>query len=107
MLKRLFIGFQKGLSVPSLPEHIIKLQNNVFIRILRVLGGISILLLITKKLNYLGDGNLYLISLFICLLFSIIFSIYLMYINYYRIKHIYKVLKNKVINNIYPTFKLF
>jgi|ERR1700675_487802 len=91
IMNRLLIGFKKGLSVPTLPDHIIVLQNNVFIRILRVLGGLSVILIVTHKLNFLGNGILYIICLSICTILTFMFTIYLLYINYYRIKHMYKV----------------
>jgi len=67
------------------------LQLNPFIRILRVLGGVSIILLLTHKLEVLGSGLLYKTALYICFILTIIFNVYLMYVNYYRIKHMYKV----------------
>jgi hypothetical protein len=91
IIKRLLIGLKKELSVPTLPAHIIVLQNNVFIRILRVLGGISVILIVTHKLNFLGNGIIYIICLGICTILTFMFTIYLLYINYYRIKHMFKV----------------
>ena len=43
ILKRLFVGFNKGYKIPTLPENIIKIHNYPIIRIFRVLGGISTL----------------------------------------------------------------
>lgn len=45
---RFFIGVKKGIFTP-LPNHIIQLNNNPIIRIFRVLGGISILLILTHR----------------------------------------------------------
>jgi len=97
IFQRLIIGLKKGWITPTLPNHIITLQNNIFIRFLRVLGDISIILLITHRLEFLGNGILYKICLIICIVISLMFSIYLLYINYYRIKHMYKVLINNEI----------
>jgi hypothetical protein len=91
---RLFIGFKKGLLTPTLPDHIMVLQKNVFIRFIRVLGGISIILIVTHRLEVLGSGLLYEVCLYLCVFFSIIFNIYLMYVNYHRIKYMYKVFKS-------------
>jgi len=110
IFQRLVLGFKKGWSTPTLPNHIIKLQNNVFIRFLRVLGGISIILIITHRLEILGNGILYNICLIICIVFSLIFSIYLLYVNYHRIKHMYKILKNDEIeirNSPFDRFATF
>lgn len=94
LLKRIFSGFKKGLITPNLPSEILKLQNNPIIRILRVLGGISIILILTHKLDVLGSGLLYLTALYLCLIISILFCIYLMYVNFHRIKYMYKVLNS-------------
>lgn len=95
IFQSLFLGLKKGWSTPTLPSQLLTLHNNVFIRFLRVSGGISIILIITHRLDFLGKGLLYLICLVICLVFSFIYSLYLIYINYHRIKHMYKTLKNR------------
>ena len=43
LLTRFVVGVKKGLITPTLPAHILNLQNNVFIRLLRVIGGLSII----------------------------------------------------------------
>ena len=43
--------------------------------VLRVLGDISVLLFISHRLNYLGDVNLYFISLVVCVILYIMFNI--------------------------------
>jgi hypothetical protein len=47
----------KGLFTPSL--HIINLQKNPLIRLFRVLSGIHIILILTKRLNYIENKLLY------------------------------------------------
>lgn len=89
---RFFIGVKKGLFTPTLPNHIILLNNNPIIRILRVLGGISILLILTHRL--FGNGLLYFTALVLCTVLAIIFSFYLIFLTYHRIKHMIKVLKS-------------
>lgn len=93
LIKRFLIGAKKGLITTTFPAHIILFQKNVFIRILRVLGGISIILIITKRLEMLG--SYYLPVFIICFIISIIFSFYLIYITIYRIIHIYKNFNSK------------
>ena len=89
--RRFLIGFKKGLLTPNLPEHVLDLQNNPYIRILRVTGGISIILILTHKLDgYAGNGLLYIICLWLCAIISIMFTIYLLYVSYHRIIYIYK-----------------
>lgn len=84
------IGLKKGWKTPTLPKNLLDLQSNPLIRIFRVIGGISALSILTNKINYFNESFLYL-AIFIC----IIYSIYLFYITYYRIKHIFYLLKSK------------
>ena len=54
----IYLGIKKGYNMPTLPQNIIDFQNKLIIRIIRVLGGLSIILLISKKLNTIFSGNL-------------------------------------------------
>jgi hypothetical protein len=88
--KRLKIGISKGWNTPTLPQHLLTLQLHPLIRIFRVIGGISILLILTKRVNYFNSFVLYLV-----VLISIFYTFYILYISYYRLKHIYKIMKSK------------
>ena len=46
-LKSVWLGIKLGLKMPSLPDNVNKYHNNPLTRIFRVLGGISILLLLS------------------------------------------------------------
>lgn len=94
IIYRFYIGVKKGLFTPTLPNHIILLNKNPFIRIFRVLGGISILLILTHRLDYLGAGLLYFYGLSVCTLLAFLFSLYLIFLTYHRIKHMIKVLNS-------------
>jgi len=94
IISRFFIGVKKGLFTPTLPKHIIQLNNNPIIRIFRVLSGISILLVLTHRLDYFGEGLLYFSALVLCTVLSFLFSLYLIFLTYHRIKHMIKVLKS-------------
>ena len=87
---RLKIGIIKGFETPNLPMHIIKLQLHPLIRIFRVLSGISLLLILTKKIY-----NFHEVFLYLAVFNSIMFFVYHLYISYYRIKHIKSIIKNK------------
>ena len=89
ILTRIWSGIKLGWNTPTLPEHILKLQLHPLIRILRVLGGISTVLILTKKSLVFPSFFLY-----IFLILSIMFFIYHTYISYYRIIHMYKTLKS-------------
>ena len=69
IFQRLKIGFKKGFLTPTIPENIIVLNKNPLIRILRFLGGLSTILVISHKLEVLGNGLLYDISLYFCFCF--------------------------------------
>jgi hypothetical protein len=89
VLKRILIGFKKANSIPTLPDHIIKLQAHPTIRVFRVIGGISFLTMISKNLlNY----NIYLYI--IVYIVSIVFTIYQFYILYFRFKQFITILKS-------------
>lgn len=64
------------------------------VRIFRVLGGISILLILTHRLDYLGDGLLYFSVLALCTVLVFLFSLYLIFLTYHRIKDMIKVFKS-------------
>ena len=48
-------GILKGFSIPLLPDSINKVYNLPLIRVLRVIGGFSAILVITKSYTYLPD----------------------------------------------------
>lgn len=108
IIKRFFIGVKRGFTTPTVPIHIIKLQKNVFIRILRVLGGISIILILTKRLEMFGSYSFP--ALCVCLVISFMFSLYLIYITGHRIIHIYKNVNSKdldIRNSPYDKFATY
>ena len=88
--ERFLIGIKKGWQTETLPSHIVKLQLNPLIRIFRVLGGISILGIWTKGWIHLNKYALYL-----AIAISFLYCLYLIYISYNRVLHMYKVFKNK------------
>jgi hypothetical protein len=87
--QRIIYGLKLGWNTPTLPENILKFQKHPLIRILRVLGGISTILILTKKSLLFPSFFLY-----IFLLLTFAFFIYHIYISYHRIIHMYKVLKS-------------
>jgi disulfide bond formation protein DsbB len=84
-------GIILGFQTPSLPDNVLKFTNLPIIRIFRVLGGISILLLLSNKLPTKGFS---LVIIFIALLISILFLIYQLVLIYYRIIQIIKIWKS-------------
>ena len=90
IVQSICIGLKKGWETPTLPDNILKLQLHPLIRIIRFLGGSSLLLILSKKyLNY----NIYV--LYFCMFCVAIFTIYHFIITFYRIKHAIKLFKIK------------
>ena len=61
---------------------------------MRITGGLSAVLLVTGRLEKLGLGILYPFFLYICFILTFLFLFYSFYVNYYRIKYMFKVLKS-------------
>ena len=89
ILQRLLIGIKKGYNTLTLPPKILKFQSYPVIRILRVLGGISMLTILSKSYLHYPTYVLY-----ICMFFGVIFTIYHFIISYYRIKNIIAIIKS-------------
>ena len=90
-MKIYILAAQKGLLTPNLPEEILKFQLHPIIRVLRVLGGLSTLFLITDRVQQYSLPIYYYI---IAMIITFMFFIYHMYITYHRIKHIRYLLKS-------------
>ena len=88
-LKRIYIGAKLGYLTPNLPDEILKIQSNPLIRILRFLGGVSFLFILSK---YYINYNIYL--LYVAVFITLIYTIYHFIISYYRIKHIIAILNS-------------
>jgi len=80
--KRILTGIKKGYQTPTLPIHIIEFTNKPLTRIMRFLGGVSFIAMMSKSyLNY--PFYIYIILT----LFTLIFTIYHFYLAYHRFKH--------------------
>nr|AVR57734.1 hypothetical protein C0989_000030 [Termitomyces sp. T132]AVR57757.1 hypothetical protein C0989_000031 [Termitomyces sp. T132] len=90
-MKTFFIrrGIHKGWTTPNLPAHILELQDKPLIRILRVLGGISILTLLGRARGLL-ELNIYFV--YIAMIVAFVFVLYNIYISYHRSCYIYKII---------------
>jgi len=76
-------GFKKGYQTPTLPDHIIEFTNKPLIRIIRFLGGVCFITMMSKShLKY----PLWFLA--ILTFFTLIFTIYHCYLTYHRIKQI-------------------
>ena len=91
LFKRFKIGVKKGWNTPTLPENLLKLQLHPIIRVFRFVGGLSVLLILSKKLLYFPYPY---VVYSLTLLISIFYLIYILCLTYYRFKHIYFLFKN-------------
>ena len=95
MLKKKWSSIKRGIllgfQTPSLPDYVLKFINSPIIRIFRVLGGISIILLLSNKLPIKG---FYLVIIYLAFFCSVLFLIYQLVLMYYRIVQIIKIWKS-------------
>src|ERR1700694_4045031 len=91
IFNRTLRGIKKGLSTPTLSPQMLNFQALPLIRLLRVIGGISMLLLLSAARGYF---ELHGIPLYVLFFTSLLFFIYHLYITYHRIKHIKKILQS-------------
>ena len=73
-LTRYVTAVKRGLVIPTLTDNILKLQLYPVIRVLRVVGGLSTLLLITDRVR---DYSLPIYVYIIAIVLSIVFLIYI------------------------------
>ena len=86
---RITTGLKKGWSTPTLPVNIMTFKNNPIIRIFRALGGLSFIIILGRtKLNF---PNYF---LYLFLIIALLFTVYHFVITFFRIKHIYMLIKN-------------
>src|SRR5258708_8910662 len=90
LFKSLALRIKKAYLTPTLPQHILDIQNHPLTRIFRVIGGLSCSLIIFKYANYFDNNYIFYIAFF----FVIWFVIYQIFINYFRIKHMRHILKS-------------
>ena len=86
---RFTIGVKKGFTTPTLPQNISKFQTYPIVRILRFIGGVSFIFILSKTYT---NFPIYYLYLALCLAF--IFTIYQFVLTFYRIKFIIRQLKS-------------
>jgi predicted membrane protein len=96
LFKRLKIGIKKGWGVENLPADLRLLLSHPLFRIFRVVGGICFILVISKNIL---TFNIYIIYLVFFITFF--YGLLILYINYKRIKHMYKILKEGTELDVY------
>ena len=82
-------GIIKVYKTPTLPSHILNFNNNTFVRLFRFLGGVSLLLILSKRIFQYHEYIIYIV-----IFINIIFLIYQFVLIFYRINTIIKILKS-------------
>lgn len=81
----IYLGLKKGISIPNLPNKINKFYSNIYIRILRVFGGICLLLVLTQQYSIFPKnlhkiiiiiGFIQSIQIILILIIKIIYGVY-------------------------------
>lgn len=91
LLTRYLKGYRKGWNTPTLPSHITLIHLHPITRIFRFIGGLSLLLVLTNKLNLFNTNFYFIIILYFIV---VLYGIYNYFLFFYRVKHIYKLLKD-------------
>jgi len=93
ILQRLIVGLKVGWNAPLLPTIVINIHNHPFVRIFRVIGGLSILAVLSKKyLLFVFPFN------FIVLFFALLHFIYITVISIIKLFHGISVLRSDKLN---------
>ena len=93
LFKRFIVGIKTGWNAPVLPTKLLDFHNNLFVRVFRVLGGISILTVLSKK--YLP---LFIPLKFIVLFLALLHFVYITTISIIKLWYGFKVLKSDKLN---------
>jgi hypothetical protein len=88
-IRDLKLGIIKVYKTPSLPSHVLNFNHNIFVRIFRVIGGICLLLTLSKKVFEFNEYIIYLV-----IFINTLFLIYQFVLLIYRIINIYRILKS-------------
>lgn len=101
IFSRIVVGIHKGYNTPTLPQYVLDYQNTIFVRIFRVLGGISIFALVSSFRYHISYPTFLMYTLFFIVF---LFWIYTMIIFFIRINHILKLLKSNKLDVVNSPF---
>ena len=83
-------GIIKVYNTSTLPDHILKFNHNIFVRVFRILGGICLLLILSKKVFEFNEYIIYIV-----IIINSVFLVYQFILLIYRIINVYRILKSK------------
>lgn len=87
-LQRFVFGMKKGFALSLIPDNVLIIHNNPFVRILRVVSGICFLLWMSKLYIKLG------INLWVILFMAFIHLVYILILSIIKIKHLIYLWRN-------------
>lgn len=90
---RIWTGIKLGWNTPILPEKVLNLHSHPFVRVFRVIGGISIITVLSNK-----HLLLFLPFKYIVLFLALLHFIYIFCINVIKLWYGFKVLKSDKLN---------
>ncbi len=99
ILKRIWSGLKAGFKLPILPEHINKFNLNIYVRIFKFIGNITLFLILGGFINNVNYYGFYSI-----IFLSLIYILYRLILVFYIIKQlIYNIRNGKLIVKNSPT----
>lgn len=87
----MFIGFKHAWNIPDLPNNVLYMHNHIFTRILRVIGGISIVASLSGTAKSCLFSSVIWPSYYLVLFLGLIHIIYITIIKFIKIIHMIKV----------------
>ena len=81
LYSRIIFGIKSGWNLPILPDHIIRLNQNIYVKLLRFLGPLSVFIMISGFCKQFDDIIYY--TIFVI---SLVYILYRYMIAFYAIK---------------------
>ena len=107
LIKRALNEFKSGWSLSELPEHIIKIEKNIYVKLIKILGPVCVFLIVSGIAQQFNKLIFYYIFMF-----SFLYSLYRIIIVLYHIKqfiiNVYTgklIVRNSPVNHFNTIFK--
>jgi hypothetical protein len=91
---RTLIGVKRGLFTPTLPPEILEFQKKPLVRLFRIIGGLSFLIILGRDHMSFFSAFFNLSLFYLSYFFAVLFFLYHLYISYHRFKHTKYLLKS-------------
>ena len=94
LISRIWYGIKSGWQLPSLPDHIIKIDRNLYVRIFKGIGAVCVFLIFNATPHQYPKPYFYIIFLF-----SFLYSLYRLVLVIYSIKQFFLLFIYRKINS--------